>query len=88
MKNIILLFCSIIIFLLSTVFEVKAQAAVTATATAEIIEALTTTETSQMNFGRFSPETQGGKVIMTPDGVRSSQGTIALVGGTHTSASF
>lgn len=88
MKNIILLFCIILFFLFSTVSEIKAQTSVTATATAEIIEALTTKETAQLNFGRFSPETQGGKVILTPDGTRTSQGTVVLAGGTHNSASF
>ena len=88
MKNIVLLFCSIITFLIFTVSEVKAQASITATVSAEIIEALTTRETSQLNFGRFSPETQGGKVILTPDGARTALGTVVLAGGTHNSASF
>lgn len=70
-----------------TVPGVKAQT-VNATATAEVIEALTTNETSQLNFGRFSPETQGGKIILTPDGVRSAQGTVVLAGGLHNPASF
>jgi hypothetical protein len=65
-----------------------AQASVSAHATAEVIEALTATETSQLNFGRFSPETQGGKVILTPEGVRSTEGTVVLGGGEHNSASF
>ena len=65
-----------------------AQATVTATASAQVIAALTATETSQLNFGRFSPETQGGKVVLAPDGVLTSQGTVVLGGGAHNSASF
>lgn len=88
MKNAVILFCGIIFCLLVTVAEVNAQTTATGTATAEIIEALTTRETSPLNFGRFSPETQGGKIILTPDGVRAVQGTVVLAGGTHSSASF
>jgi hypothetical protein len=87
-KDIFLLFCYIFLLSFFSVSVVKAQSKVTATATAEIIEALTTKETAQLNFGRFSPETQGGKVILSPDGVRTAQGTVVLAGGTHNSASF
>ena len=79
---------SFLVFWFAMVSEAKAQASVQATANAEVIEALTTTETAQLNFGRFSPETQGGKIILTPDGVRTAQGTVVLGGGTHNSASF
>jgi hypothetical protein len=87
MKNIVLLFC---VILFSVFSEVKAQTQIgtSAKVTAEVIEALTTKETAQLNFGRFSPETQGGKVILTPDGERSALGTVVLAGGTHNSASF
>lgn len=88
MKIILLMVCSTIVFGISLISEVKAQASVTATANAEVIEALTSTETAQLNFGRFSPETQGGKIILTPDGIRTAQGTVVLGGGTHNSASF
>lgn len=88
MKNTFLLPLLILIFLFSPTPEVKAQASVTAQAFAEIIAALTATETAQLNFGRFSPETQGGKVVLTPDGARTAQGTVVLGGGGHNSASF
>ena len=88
MKTFIRLIFSLLIFWVALVSEAKAQIAVTATANAEVIEALTSTETAQLNFGRFSPETQGGKIILTPDGVRTAQGTVVLGGGTHNSASF
>lgn len=88
MKNAVFLLCGLVFCLLVTVAELKAQTTATGTATAEIIEALTTREVSPLNFGRFSPETQGGKIILTPDGIRSVQGTVVLAGGTHSSASF
>lgn len=88
MKNVVRIFCGSILCLFMVVTEVNAQATATGTATAEIIEALTTREVSPLNFGRFSPETQGGKIILTPDGVRSVQGTVVLAGGTHSAATF
>ena len=88
MKKIVLLLFGILFLLFSNTAEVKAQASVTAQAFAEIIAALTATETAQLNFGRFSPETQGGKVVLSPDGVRTAQGTVVLGGGSHNSASF
>lgn len=81
-------FCGILFCLGVTVSKATGQVTATGTATAEIIEALTTREVSPLNFGRFSPETQGGKIILTPEGVRSVQGTVVLAGGTHSSASF
>lgn len=83
-----LLYGSFILLLSCTVLETRAQQSVSARATAEVIEALATMETAQLNFGRFSPETQGGLIIMTPDGVRTTQGTIILAAGTHNAASF
>lgn len=58
-----------------------AQTAVEGEAFAEVVEALTATESSQMNFGRFSPEVSGGQVILSPDGVRTTQGSVVLSGG-------
>jgi hypothetical protein len=76
--------------LLSGLFvrKAEAQASVTANAIAEVVQALTATETAELNFGRFSPETAGGLVRLTPDGVKSSSGTVVLSGGTHNPASF
>lgn len=88
MKIVFYLLCGIFIFLSSTINEVSAQAVVSSQASAEVIAALTATETSQLNFGRFSPESQGGKVIVSPEGVRTAEGTVALGGGAHQSASF
>lgn len=87
-KKVLLLIFNIA--LLSGVFVQKgsAQASVSATATAQVIAALTATETAQLNFGRFSPETQGGLILLTPDGILTTQGTVITGGGAHSSASF
>jgi hypothetical protein len=68
--------------------RVQAQLSVRAQVYAEVIAALTANETSQLNFGRFSPETAGGEVLLTPQGTRSSDGTVILVSGTHNSGTF
>lgn len=69
-------------------FKAFSQASVTAQAFAEVISALTATETSQLNFGKFSPEVQGGQVIVTPDGIRSTNGSVILSGGIANSGIF
>jgi hypothetical protein len=88
MKKIILLIFTIALIFVFSPITSKGQTNVSATVSAQVIAVLTATETSQLNFGRFSPETQGGKVILTPDGARTSQGTVVLGGGSHNSASF
>ena len=80
-----LLFIFVILSFSSRVFS---QASVTAQAFAEVISALTATETSQLNFGKFSPEVQGGQVIITPDGIRSTNGSVILSGGIANSGIF
>jgi len=64
------------------------QASATAQAFAEVVTALTATETSQLNFGKFSPEVQGGQVNITPEGLRSTNGTVILSGGIAKSGIF
>jgi len=88
MKKVYILVFSIALMSGPFINNTLAQSVVNATATAQVIAALTATETAQLNFGRFSPETQGGKVIVTPDNVRTAQGTVVLGGGSHNSASF
>ena len=91
MKKVILLVFCIALFSGFTLSKAIAQigaSSTTATANAQVIAALTATETTQLNFGRFSPETQGGKVLLTPEGARTAQGTVVLGGGSHNSASF
>jgi hypothetical protein len=68
--------------------QVWAQASVTAQAFAEVIEALTATESAQLNFGRFSPGVAGGEVIISPDGSKSAQGSVMLSGGGSSPGQF
>lgn len=65
-----------------------AQASVTAHATAEVILALTATEGATLNFGKFSPENEGGEIKLNPDGDRTSTGKLILGGGSYNPASF
>lgn len=78
------------ITLLLTLFAtgLKAQVASTGQAYAEVIEALAANENIQMSFGRFSPEISGGQIVLTPDGVRTVQGSIILGGGSATAGKF
>lgn len=55
---------------------------------AEIIPIFSATETSQLNFGRFSPGPEGGKIILTPQGTVSLLGSIFKGPGTINAASF
>ena len=86
-KFLLLLFCFALFFGIAAQ-KAQAQASVSAQAFAEIIAALTATETSQLNFGKFSPEVQGGQVIVSPDGVRSTNGSVVLSGGVANSGIF
>ncbi len=88
LKKLALLIFNVALFIGISVVNASAQASVTATATAQVVAALTATETAQLNFGRFSPETQGGLIVLTPDGVLTTQGTVIPGGGAHSSASF
>ena len=56
--------------------------------TAQVITTLAAVETSQMNFGKFSPGPQGGELILTPDNNISVMGSVWKGSGTHNAASF
>jgi len=55
---------------------------------AEVISALSAIETSQMNFGRFSPGPQGGELILTPESTVSVLGSVYSGSGMQNAASF
>jgi Domain of unknown function (DUF4402) len=55
---------------------------------AEIVPMFSASETSPLNFGRFSPGAQGGKIIMTPQGTTSLQGSVFKAPGPFNAASF
>jgi hypothetical protein len=88
MKKLIIAFLGVALFFGMLSQNVKAQSSITAQAYAEVIAALTATETSQLNFGRFSPEQQGGQINLSPQGELNASGSLVLAGGTHNPASF
>jgi len=88
MKNLTIILVGLMLLIVFPVMKIHAHITVTSQVFAEVIPALTATETSQLNFGRFSPETQGGSILVTPDGTRTATGTVELSGGTHNPASF
>jgi len=71
---------------------VNAQAIPAATATgyiyAEIIPIYSASETAQLNFGRFSPGSQGGLLVLSPESTVSTLGTVFKGSGPHNAASF
>ena len=85
------IFYSLVAFLFA-VNELTAQTGQQFTATgqvtAEVIPVFTVSETSQLNFGKFSPGHQGGEIILTPRGSISVLGTVYAGGGLHNPACF
>jgi hypothetical protein len=55
---------------------------------AEVIPVFTASETSQLNFGKFSPGPQGGMIILTPQSTISVIGSVFKGIGSHNAASF
>lgn len=55
---------------------------------AEIISVYSASETSQMNFGRFSPGPQGGEIVLTPQNTVMVLGSVYAGTGLHSAASF
>ncbi len=75
-----------------TITGINAQTGVEAGATghviAEIIPVFTASETAQLNFGRFAPGPQGGKLILTPQSTVSVLGSVYKGTGSYNAASF
>jgi hypothetical protein len=70
----------------------KAQPAVSSTVTghitAEVISTLSAIEATQLSFGKFSPGTHGGKLIISPENAISVTGSVWPGSGIHSAASF
>jgi len=81
-----------VIFLVFLLFLIavnaRAQASITSQVFAEVIEALVAYETDQLSFGRFSPENSGGEISISPDGLRTAQGSVILAAGIHSPGRF
>jgi hypothetical protein len=65
-------------------FSISAQVVSTATGhiTAEIISAFAAEETSELNFGKFSPGMSGGELTLTP------QGSVMVLGSVYAGSGF
>lgn len=73
----------ITLLLLSLMVQEKAlcQASDKSATYVQIIETLSAQELQQLNFGRFSPESGGGEIVISPDGSRTATGTVVLASG-------
>jgi len=92
MKKQLLSFFGLLLLLSITGNRLQAQSPQQASTTghvfAEVVAAFSAVETSQMNFGRFSPGPYGGQIILTPQGTVSVMGSVAKGSGIHNAASF
>jgi hypothetical protein len=83
---------TLLIFVIVATASCYAQSSPPVTATgqifAEIIPVFTASETSQLNFGRFSPGPQGGEIILTPQSSLMLLGSIFKGSGLISAASF
>ncbi len=86
------IFLSLGVLLLLNLSHIHAQGTQSIGATghvyAEIIPVFSANEITRMNFGRFSPGPQGGRIILTPESTLSVQGSIVTGVGSHNAASF
>jgi hypothetical protein len=86
------IFFSLITLIIVTEAGVIAQVTPSGSATghifAEIIPVFTATETSQMNFGKFSPGPKGGEIILSPESTVSVLGSVNKGPGSQNAATF
>jgi hypothetical protein len=92
MNRLSIFITSLICLLINTGGSAFSQAMPPAVATghvsAEVITAFSASETSQLNFGRFSPGPEGGEIILTPESTISVLGSIYKGSGSYNAASF
>lgn len=88
MKSLILTTAWIICSLTLTSGRANAQATVTGHIFAEVIEGITATESSSMNFGRFSTGDQGGSIITPGNGAATSTSTVVTADNNINPATF
>ncbi len=85
-------FFTVLFCILVTGSSLFAQTIQPATATgdiyAEIIPIFSASQTSALNFGKFSPGAEGGELIITPQNTISVLGSVYKGGGMHNAASF
>ena len=80
----------LLILLTGKLAQPQSSSQVTATGqvSAEIVSVFTAGESSPLNFGKFSPGAQGGKIILTPQGTVSLLGSVVRAPGPFNAASF
>ena len=92
MKKLLFLYFGLLMLLTITGSRLQAQgtyqAGITGHLFAEVVSAFSAIETSQMNFGRFSPGPSGGQIIITPQGTISVTGSVVKGSGINNAASF
>jgi len=91
MARSVILFISLVFSLFVTLdlcAQTGTEVSVTGHITAEIIPVFSASESSQMDFGRFSPGPQGGEIVLSPRNTISVLGTVYAGNGLHTAASF
>jgi len=82
---------ALIVLISGSAITVSAQITAFATGTANVITPIQIINAGDLNFGNISVNsTSAGKVILTPDNVRSATGgvTLPVAVGTYSSASF
>lgn len=76
MKKLIFILVGILALQAVEAVKVSAQVRATAQISATVVIPLAANEASQLNFGRFFPGTQGGTIIIGPDGAVTSTATV------------
>jgi len=80
------------LFFLINLNHLNAQVVQSTSATghifAEIIPVFSAREIAQLNFGRFSPGPQGGKIVLSPQSTISVLGSVFIGTGSHNAASY
>jgi hypothetical protein len=71
-----------------TVAQSPSQVSATGQVIAEIVPVFSAHEASSLNFGRFSPGPEGGKIILTPEGTVSLIGSVYKAPGSFNPGSF
>lgn len=80
--------CFVLFFISDALSQSGQQFTVAGQIVAEVIPVFSASQSSQMNFGKFSPGPQGGEIILTPQNTVSVLGTVFHGGGIHNAASF
>jgi hypothetical protein len=91
MKRLSIYICSLVLLFFGRANSLSGQLASTSATGeifAQVISVFSATQTSQLNFGNFSPGPQGGEIILTPEGSVQTLGSVYKGPGTHNAGSF